>query len=150
MVTYLLRMGFGACTSTLFMTRESALDILWDEDLKRHQDYDFVIRYDKKYTLGVKEKPSVVYDSYKPTNKEAKIDFPSCISFIEKNKSDIQIETYRRYITHMFHLAGHLKAEEIILSYYKDELANLAVEESEINMEKFKDYNFNCQVEIVN
>ncbi|MDR1090124.1 MAG: glycosyltransferase family 2 protein, partial [Prevotella sp.] len=51
MIDYLLSTGYGAQTSTLFMTAESAQSVLWNPELNRHQDYDFVVRYSKRYNF---------------------------------------------------------------------------------------------------
>ena len=57
MIDYLLAIGFGAQTSSLFTTAATAKDILWNPDLIDHQDYDFVVRFHKKYMLVPKLYP---------------------------------------------------------------------------------------------
>jgi len=47
MIDYLLTSGYGAQTSTLFTTMESMKNILWNQKLIDHQDYDFVVRFQK-------------------------------------------------------------------------------------------------------
>lgn len=61
MINFLLNTCKGAQTSTLFMTASSAKDIKWTPTLKRHQDYDFVLRYSKKYKWGVIDTPTIIY-----------------------------------------------------------------------------------------
>lgn len=122
MVSYLLRKGYGACTSTLFLSRESASLIRWDETLHRHQDYDFLVRYANVYRLAVIRKATVIYNA-EPGKARAKvIDFYSCIRFIEANKKDIPPPLYRQYIKGMLNLAKHLNAPAGIIEYYKKEL----------------------------
>jgi len=115
MIDYLLNAGFGAQTSTLFLTSESAKDILWDPSLNRHQDYDFVVRYSKKYRLIPEEKPTVIYVF---SLKEKKIDFRSCIRFIESNINDIDPQIYINYNLNMLMLAKNRKAPDDILKQY--------------------------------
>ena len=96
MIDYLLTTECGAQTSTLLMTAESAQTVLWDETLNRHQDYDFVVRYDKRFQWVLKYEPTAVYVLL---NKNRMIDFHSCMQFVEQNKAEISpavYETHRR------------------------------------------------------
>ena len=96
MIDYLLTTECGAQTSTLLMTAESAQTVLWDETLNRHQDYDFVVRYDKRFQWVLKYEPTAVYVLL---NKNRMIDFHSCMQFVERNKAEISpavYETHRR------------------------------------------------------
>lgn len=119
MINYLLRTGYGAQTSTLFLTAASAKDILWDETLKRHQDYDFVVRYSKKYRFAVRNNTTVIY-RYFPL--ERKIDFSSCIRFMKARKEEIDPEIYYSYTKNMLRLAIKWKAEPEIIEYYREEM----------------------------
>jgi glycosyltransferase involved in cell wall biosynthesis len=118
MVNYLLNTGYGAQTSTLFLSAESAKTIQWDETLKRHQDYDFVIRYSQSYKIKPKFRASVVYNI---TSKNSKIDFDSCIRVIEKYKYEIEPFLYGRYNQNMMRLAINMHAGEEIIRHYKKE-----------------------------
>ena len=118
MVDYLLKTGCGAQTSTLFMTKKSAEDILWDPILKRHQDYDFVVRYSKKYTLWPKIMPTVLY---RISYQEKDIDYASCISFIKKNRKDISPEVYAYYHKYMYEEIKFRKVDEYYKEYYRKE-----------------------------
>jgi glycosyltransferase involved in cell wall biosynthesis len=115
MINYLLKTGYGAQTSTLFLTTQSAKEILWDPSLNRHQDYDFIVRYDKKYQLIPKENPTVIYVC---TQKKTVIDFKSCINFIKSNKNDIEPQLYISYNSHMLMLAKNRNATNDIIKYY--------------------------------
>lgn len=120
-VNYLLRKGYGACTSTLFMTKNSALSVRWDESLNRHQDYDFVVRFADMFVWTVKEEATVIYNSgSRPRPK--KIDFFSCIRFSQLNRENIIPSLYRCYIMHMLNLAKACKADHKIIRYYENEL----------------------------
>jgi glycosyltransferase involved in cell wall biosynthesis len=118
MINYLLRAGYGAQTSTLFMTSSSAKEVLWDETLLRHQDYDFVVRYCQKYRMTVKSDPTVVYRSY---SKGIRIDFASCIRVIEAHAGDIEPEIYTGYHTRMLRLSMGQNADRDIIAHYRRE-----------------------------
>jgi glycosyltransferase involved in cell wall biosynthesis len=115
MVDYLLSTVLGAQTSTLFFTAGSAKSVKWDVGLKRHQDYDFVVRYNKQYELSVKTDPTVIYTE---KLKLPEIDFRSCIRFIESNKKDINPSLYNNHNFKMLLLAKQYNADDEIISYY--------------------------------
>ncbi|MDR2916917.1 MAG: glycosyltransferase family 2 protein [Tannerella sp.] len=119
MIDYLLSTGYGAQTSTLFMTQESARSILWDIKLNRHQDYDFVVRYNKQFKLIAKTEPTVIYTMRE--NKQQNIDFASCIKVIKDNKENISPDIYYNYNLNMLNLALSLNASNNIIQHYKKE-----------------------------
>lgn len=118
MIDYLLSSGYGAQTSTLFMTRKSAKSTLWDGRLNRHQDYDFVIRYNKQFRLIAKTEATVTFPLGR--NKQQTIDFESCIKVIRDNKEDISPNIYYRYNLNMLNLALSQDAPDKIIEYYKN------------------------------
>lgn len=118
MIDYLLRTGYGAQTSSLFLSAKSTKTVKWDESLKRHQDYDFVIRYSQSYKMAPKIQPTVVYHV---SNSSKNIDFNSCIKVIEKNKMDIDPFLYNQYNQNMLNLAQNKKAKNEIIRHYKKE-----------------------------
>ena len=93
-IDYLLRNGYRAQTSTLFMTTPSARTILWDPSLNRHQDYDFIVRYTPKYRLQALTEATVIYHL---TPKNYTIDYSSCMRVIQANKKDISPQLYNSY-----------------------------------------------------
>ena len=118
MINYLLSAGVGAQTSTLFFTKESARDILWDETLARHQDYDFIVRYHRKYKLIPKTKPTVIYNC---SNMAKSIDYQSCMRFIKNNIRDIKPQFYNDYNLKMLKSAiGNNASHDIIKQYQKE------------------------------
>lgn len=117
MIDYLLCVKWGAQTSTLFMTADSAKKIRWNPELNRHQDYDFVVRYGKRYKLAAKLTPTVIY-TY---NQSAQIDFHSCIRFIKENEDDINPQVYNDYHLDMFSRAKQQNAPTKILKHYQKE-----------------------------
>ena len=119
MIDYLLSTGCGAQTSTLFMTKESAISILWDGNLNRHQDYDFVIRYSKRYKLIAKTDPTVLFTTGQ--NKQKTINFESCIKVINDNKADISPMIYYNYSLNMLRDALSHGASDKVVEHYKKE-----------------------------
>jgi len=117
MVDYLLTTGYGAQTSTLFTTARSMKDILWDPALIDHQDYDFVVRFRKKYPMTVKKEPSAVYflSSGRATHYE------SCIRFVEDHIKDIDPEVYMRYNLNMYIRAGAKEESQKYVPYFRKE-----------------------------
>ncbi len=86
MTHYLLTDG-SAPTPSHFYTRESAVSILWDEDLLRHQDYDFSIRYAARYRfLPSQNVTTIVY--WIKTDKK-RYHLPSQIAFYKKHADSI-------------------------------------------------------------
>ena len=119
MIDYLLSSGYGAQTSTLFLRSESAKNTLWNPLLNRHQDYDFIVRFSKKYKLIAKTIPSVTY--LLGNKKQISIDFKSCIAFIKENKNDISPTLYNNYHLQMLSLAKNGNASLEIVEYYRIE-----------------------------
>ena len=118
MIDYLLFVGYGAQSSTLFMTAESAKDILWDESLTNNDDYDFVVRYCKKYKMESKYEPTVIYNS-KPRNQ---CDFQSCIRFIDRFREEIRSDVYYLYHKNMLRLAKRINATPDVIDHYLNEM----------------------------
>ncbi|WP_288359952.1 glycosyltransferase [uncultured Bacteroides sp.] len=116
MIDFLLSTGYGAQTSTLVMTASSAKEILWDEKLHRHQDYDFVVRYSRKYRMFPKITPTVIYHC---SNTSRTIDFDSCIRFIRSVEDEITDRIYMNYHKHMLRLAVSCNAQEKIVNHYR-------------------------------
>lgn len=116
MIDFLLSTGYGAQTSALVMTASSAKDILWDESLKRHQDYDFVVRYSRKYKMFPKTTPTVIYHC---SNTSRTIDFDSCIRFIRSVEDEITDRIYMNYHKHMLRLAVACNAQEKTVNHYR-------------------------------
>ena len=121
MADYLIATGYGAQTSTLFTTAGSMKDMLWDESLNRHQDYDFVIRYSKKYNWIAKTKATAIH----PFVPKKEYDFDACIRFIKQYQSEISANSLIRYYRGMLLLAKNCDAPKNITNFYIDELNGL-------------------------
>jgi len=117
MVDYLLTTGYGAQTSTLFTTALSMKDILWNPKLIEHQDYDFVVRFCKKYKMTVKKDPTVVY----LLSSNRTYHYETAIRFVENNIQDINPAIYSRYNYNMYIRAGQKEESEKFVPYFRKE-----------------------------
>ena len=115
-IDFLLSNGCAAQTSTLFMTAASAKSILWDETLLRHQDYDFIVRYNKKYRMYPKIEATTIYHY---SQVSPKIDFDSCIRFISSVEHEISDDVYLNYHLQMLRQAVASSADEAIIRHYR-------------------------------
>jgi len=117
MVDYLLTTVCGAQTSTLFATARSVKDILWDPLLIDHQDYDFVVRFFKKYRMTVKKEPTVIYSLL--SGRAAH--YETCIQFVENNIKDIDPTVYMRYNLDMYLKVMQKEDSKKFASYFQKE-----------------------------
>ena len=117
MVDYLLTTGFGAQTSTLFTTAASMKDILWDPNLIDHQDYDFVVRFHKKYKMAVKKEPTVVYSLLSGRTPH----YETSIRFVEDNVRDINPMVYTNYNLGMYLQTKKKKESQKFVTYFRKE-----------------------------
>ncbi|NQZ23893.1 MAG: glycosyltransferase [Colwellia sp.] len=72
-------------TSSLVIQRSTLLDIHFDNSLFKHQDWDFLIRYTKKYTLGQSPYYGLNYTLSTGTNMSSTYNFGASISFMNKS-----------------------------------------------------------------
>ena len=89
-------------------------------NLKRHQDYDFLVRFSDKYTL----KPSsllTVNVNWQSGVRVTSEDFRASYAFIEKYKKRINPRTYHTYNKTMFYKAKEQQADQDVLDHYKRE-----------------------------
>lgn len=117
-IDYLLSNGYGAQTSTLFLTTESARKTLWDPGLNRHQDYDFIIRYTKTYQLQALTEVTVIYHS---TPKNYTIDYYSCMRVIQRNKKEISPALYNAYHQGIYKGIKNATQPPSVKKYYQQE-----------------------------
>lgn len=118
-IDFLLSNGYGAQTSTLVITAASARDILWDETLNRHQDYDFIVRYCRKYKMCPKAEATTIYHLSASSPTDKKLDFDSCIRFIRTVEDEISDWIYTNYHRNMLRLAIACAADESVIRYYR-------------------------------
>ncbi len=118
MIDYLLETVTGAQTSTYFTTAQSAKGTMWDPELIDHQDYDFIVRFERNYKLIAREEePTTIY--YLVSNR--KQHYESCIAFTENNLRDIDPMVYTSYNLRMFGGAVEVEAPQKFVDYFRRE-----------------------------
>lgn len=122
-IDFLLSNGYGAQTSTLVMTAASARDILWNETLNRHQDYDFIVRYCRKYKMCPKAEATTIYHLSASSPTDKKLDFDSCIRFIRTVEDELSDVLYLNYHRNMLRLALSQSADNEFIAYYRNACA---------------------------
>jgi glycosyltransferase involved in cell wall biosynthesis len=94
-VNFLLDGGF-AQTSSFIVDRKSFLNVQFDEQLKRHQDFDFFARYAAKYTWFQLPVCSVLV--HWEENRKVTRDAQSEMLFIERFVDEIEPKVLKRYL----------------------------------------------------
>lgn len=95
-LNFLLSDGF-APTPSLFITKDSATKVQWNNFLERHQDYDFLMRYMKYFEMKADYKPTVVIH----WEETRKVNFQSSFNFISKHLLSINPYIYVKYLIFM-------------------------------------------------
>lgn len=84
--TFIVFSSAYATTTSLFLRAEAALTILWDEQLLRHQDYDFNIRFMRQYTTVCDPNLTVLIN--RRDNRVSSFNFKGCLQFYRKYEAD--------------------------------------------------------------
>ncbi len=116
MIDYLIDGGF-APTPTHFYRSECVRDILFDETLKRHQDWDFSIRFSKKYKFIPDSQITVVVNWLRSQKKNT--DYPSQIKFIQFYEKEMNPALYAKYHIKMFLKLKMANASPEIIEHYR-------------------------------
>lgn len=119
MVNYLLTDG-RAQTSTQVYTARAAKQITWDENLLRHQDLDFSVRFAEKFSFSPCEEITCVVH-WKEGEKRAE-HLSSQIEFIKKHKAKITHSIYNKYHANVY--ASIRNREDVateIATYFREE-----------------------------
>ena len=110
MINYLLS-GGKAATPTHFYKTSSVKTILWDEELFRHQDYDFSVRFSRKYKfIHSIDLTCIVHWN---VNEKRTEHFPSQLKFINKYKHEISNRNYNAY-----HKDTYLQIKQHFFSHF--------------------------------
>lgn len=126
---FLLTPGVIAQTSSFFLKKEYALKVRFDENLKRHQDYDFFIRFGRKYTWSFNNRTRAIVDWN--TIKSRSVHFESCIKVYRQHIGEFTNERTRYgYLFSMYSLACYNKAPVKILNFYRSEIFKTRVKKS--------------------
>ena len=102
---------------------ESARDILWDPELRRHQDYDFIIRYGRKYRLHCDPRITVTVNWLR--GQPRAFHFPSYIRFYETYRADTDPAVAAKYLLSQYELALKHARDDTTVEYYRRELTSL-------------------------
>jgi hypothetical protein len=94
-VNFLLDGGF-AQTSSFIVDRKSFLHVQFDEQLKRHQDFDFFARYAAKYKWF--QLPFCALLVHWEENRKVTRDAQSEMLFIERFVNEIEPKVLKRYL----------------------------------------------------
>jgi glycosyltransferase involved in cell wall biosynthesis len=115
--------GNSAATPTHFYKTSCAREILWDEELQRHQDYDFAIRFAEKFSFLPIQLFTVIVHW---TKGEKRIEhLTSQIKFLEKHKNRMSKKMFVKYNREVYAgLTGRKDVEESALAYFKTNVLN--------------------------
>ena len=106
MINYLLSGGSAPTPSHVYKA-ECAKHISWDESLLRHQDYDFSVRFAKKYTFIPSTDVTCIVYWQKGTERDLSIE--SQLKFMMINKNDINPVLYNQYFKNLYFRIYNLK-----------------------------------------
>jgi glycosyltransferase involved in cell wall biosynthesis len=115
--------GNSAATPTHFYKAACAREFLWDEELQRHQDYDFAIRFAEKFTFVPVQLFTVIVHWGK---SEKRIEhLPSQMKFLEKHKNRMSKKMFVKYNREVYAVLLHRKdVEATALAYFKSNVMN--------------------------
>ncbi|MEN9333626.1 MAG: hypothetical protein RLY35_806 [Bacteroidota bacterium] len=94
-INFLLDGGF-AQTSSFIVDRHSFAEVRFDESLKRHQDFDFFVRYDKAFTW--EQLPVCAVLVHWEENRKVTRDASSEMTFIARFADEISPRVLKRYL----------------------------------------------------
>ena len=98
--SYLATKQAGIRTSTFLIKRSSFLSIKFDENLGKHQDWDFALRYCRSRDFVVNHKPTVkIHISHNRMSGCRNHEATS--RFINKHVNKIKRSTYKRFLTNV-------------------------------------------------
>lgn len=94
--SYILGKNSGwACTPTMVVRKSVIGDARWDENLSRHQDFDYFLTLAKNVKLGCSLEPSVVVNWVK--GEKRSIDFGGLFKFCRKWSDEIPPKVLTEY-----------------------------------------------------
>ncbi|MEZ4720830.1 MAG: glycosyltransferase family 2 protein [Flavobacteriales bacterium] len=120
---YILGDG-SAQTSSYFFVANSAKKVDWDENLRRHQDYDFFAQFFRTFSFLPSQDPTSIIHWRKGEYRNQ--DVSSQVLFLLKNKHNMSINTYVKYVTSSYaKLAGHQGFDSKEAEFFKRESLKL-------------------------
>lgn len=109
-------------TPFLFVKAEIARETKFDEGLRRHQDWDFLMRLSPEVVMSVYSEPTFVINYI--THERRDIHFESCMEVYERHKASLVYkDSVKRYLFNMYEKAVNYNAGVRIEQYYRKELA---------------------------
>ena len=116
--------GYLAQTSSYIINKDILqYTVIWDEKLKRHQDFDyFASIFYKTSGWCYCSEVNVNIDWNHTANSLKNIDFASLILFYEKWKDKIPLEVKRLYLLEMLYLSYRSKQDSKVKNFYHREL----------------------------
>ena len=115
-VNYLLGQGFAQTSSWVFKTK-AAQQILFDEALLRHQDYDYFIRFALQFAIQASWEPTTRIHWKAGVPRVAS--FPSEILFIDRYKVHLERRLLCNYYFERFNSWKKANYAEAVLHYRK-------------------------------
>lgn len=113
-VDFILGFGGGyAQTSSYGIRKDAFMTVLWDESLKRHQDYDFFIRASNKLSVGFNNR--VDYTIFWDKSEVRSFCLPSTKRFCESFGGQMSFSTRLRYFLMMTKISLKIKNVDAIL-----------------------------------
>lgn len=89
MASYIFEKGGDARTSTFVFQKDAFMQVMFDEDLGKHQDWDLAIRFDKKFKMVFDDQRNVnmyVDGGNRMSNKN---NYSASDYFLSKHKTDL-------------------------------------------------------------
>lgn len=125
-------------TPTLVIKKEIAKVVLFDENLDRHEDYDFIVRAHCFSNWKYFNSSDVIVNRI--GNEKRKIDFTGCLNFYLKNKNLSKNKAARiNYLRTISEMVGKNNPQVFILNSFKKELF---IEEGKLSFREFMLFNF--------
>lgn len=122
MADYLLN-GGSAPTPSHFYKKDAVLDVIWDETLFRHQDYDFSIRFSEAHTFISDYQPTIIINWLKEEKRN--IDLKSFINFYRKHEHRIPGNILTEYLWQKYNVASIEKDQNAMDFFYGELKKNI-------------------------
>lgn len=107
-----------ARTSTFVFKKEAFLDVRFEDGLKKHQDWDLAINFEKKYKLiGVNEPTVIIHVDSLHARMSNNLKHDTTLYFLNKNKTSFQAKSLYDFCTKMVMRCQALNEPEAIKPY---------------------------------
>ena len=96
---------FDARTSTFFLKTSMRLEILFDEKLRKHQDWDLFLNVDWRFNTGFTNDCDTIIHISKKNRISNKLNHPSTIYFLSKNFNLVSQNAFFMFLVKMLYRA---------------------------------------------